>query len=508
MAGLKNSDDYKNGERFKGAGKLSLVSLGIGVIATVIFFLVAFSNRETSDGYSYSSCMAFSWLFAVVFFLSLAVGGMFWTLLHHATNSGWGTLVRRLMENLGIMIPVMMFLALPLIFPQIGFRDVLWEWFKERAIAEEKADKYAEEKKADYIASVKSDAADAAKKVAAVEKDKNAEPNLTPGVERFYNDKLDELKAKSEELSARAELPEEVLVDELRDKEFLHANALLYAKRAYLEPNFWLLRYVLYFVVLSGGIYMLRSTSIMQDKTGNPKLFTRMQVMSCLLLLPFAVCWTFLVFDWLMALDYSWFSTMWGVYLFAGAALNSMGVLVLTLSALRKAGYFKDTITKEHYHMMGKLMHAFVIFWAYIAFSQFFLIWYANITEETKFFLTRNTGFWNGYSIAFLVIGHFFIPFLALLIRYHKTTTWIICLVAGWNLLMHFFDIYWIVIAERAPSLTQGAVTHIKGMWVYDLLAFFGVGGIFVFFLLKALGSVSLFPCRDPRLDESLNLTN
>ncbi|MDF1816480.1 MAG: hypothetical protein P1V20_30040 [Verrucomicrobiales bacterium] len=508
MAGLKDSDDYKNGERFKGAGNFGWIALGVGAVATAAFFLIAFADGKTGDGYSMTSCMAFSWLFAVVFFLSIAVGGMFWTLLHHATNSGWGTLVRRLMENLGIMIPVLLFLALPLILPQIGFRDALWEWFEDRAVAESTAEKKADEKKAEYIADIKTKAEKAAGQLAKIEKDKSSQSNITPGVARFYDDQIKSLTEKSEVLAAHANQPEEVLVDELRDKEFKNANALLHAKRDFLQEEFWLLRFGIYILVLGGGMYLLRSTSVRQDKSGDPKLFTKMQVMSCLLLLPFAVAWTFLVFDWLMALDYSWFSTMWGVYLFAGAALNSMGVLILVLSGLRKAGYFADTITKEHYLIMGKLMHAFVIFWAYIAFSQFFLIWYANITEETKFFLTRNTGFWNLYTIIFLVVGHFFIPFIALLIRYNKTTTKIICFIAIWNLLMHFFDIYWIIIAERAPSLTQGAVTHIKGMWMYDLLAFVGVGGIFIFCLLKTLGTASLFPCRDPRLDESLNLTN
>lgn len=516
MAGLKNADDYANGERFKGAGIFGVLSLGVGVVATVVFFLVVILNRETvvdlggghTEAVSVTKCLAFSWLFAVVFFLSIAVGGMFWTMLHHATNSGWGTLVRRLMENLGIMIPVLLFLSLPLVLKQVGFRDVLWEWFKDRAAAEVVAEEKAEEKKGVYITEIRGKAEAVKSEIAEVEKIKAAGGDITPGVARFYDDQIEELTEKSKVLSAHAEMEDEALVEELKGKEFQKVNALLYAKRSYLEENFWLLRFVLYAVVLGGGMYLLRSTSLKQDKTGDPRLFTRMQTMSCLILLPFAVAWTFLVFDWLMALDYSWFSTMWGVYLFAGAALNSMGVLVLILSALRRAGYLTDVITKEHYHMMGKLMHAFVIFWAYIAFSQFFLIWYANITEETKFFLTRNTGFWNIYTIMFLVIGHFFIPFIVLLIRYHKTTTWIICSVAVWNLFMHFFDIYWIVIAERAPSLVAGEVTHIPKMWMFDLLAFIGVGGIFIFALLKALGSASLFPCRDPRLDESLNLTN
>src|SRR5690606_3269022 len=140
---------------------------------------------------------------------------------------------------------------------------------------------------------------------------------------------------------------------------------------------------------------------------------------------------------------------------------------------LRRAGYLKNVVTVEHYHLMGKLMLAFVIFWAYIAFSQFFLIWYANITEETKFFLMRNTGFWNGYTIAFLVIGHFFVPFVALLVQQTKKMPYVISGIAVWNLLMHAFDLYWIIAPERGPSLTahlgeENIQLTIPGAWAFD----------------------------------------
>ena len=160
---------------------------------------------------------------------------------------------------------------------------------------------------------------------------------------------------------------------------------------------------------------------------------------------------------------------------------------------------------------MGKLMHAFVIFWAYIAFSQFFLIWYANITEETKFYLTRNTEFWNTYTVTFLVVGHFFIPFAILLLRKVKKLPMVISAVAIWNLAMHFLDLYWIIIPERGPSLTADKgemLMTIPGAFWLDLLAFISVAGLFGFVLLKVLASASLFPCRDPRLDESLNVVN
>ena len=252
--------------------------------------------------------------------------------------------------------------------------------------------------------------------------------------------KIEELQKKADKF-AKEDLSEDGAIATLTDKHFQHDEALLFKKRGFLNESFWWIRQIFYFVVLAGIAFLLRGWSLKQDRDGDPKWFRWMRRWSCGLLLFFATAWTFLVFDWLMGLDYSWFSTMWGVYLFAGAALNSMGFLVILLTLLRRAGYLKNVVTMEHYHLMGKLMHAFVIFWAYIAFSQFFLIWYANITEETKFFLTRNTGFWNTYTIAFLVIGHFFVPFVALLLRAVKKIPHILSGIAAWNLLMHAFDL-------------------------------------------------------------------
>lgn len=505
MAGLKDGDDYRDGERFKIPALLQLICLGVGGGGTLLFFILSIAMPGKTGA------MGYSWLFAVIFFLSLAVGGLFWTMLHHASNSGWGTVIRRLMENLASLIPFMLVLALPILaFP--SFRDALWEWFPKREAALVHAAELAEQEKGDYIAKQSSGIEKARSAVAAAKQELADLATPSPGHRHHLETTIASLEKKVAYLE-KEDLSEAGATATLVDKHFLHDEALLFKKRGYLNETFWWIRQICYFVVLTGIALLLRGWSLRQDRDGNPKWFLLMRRWSCGLLLFFATAWTFLVFDWLMGLDYAWFSTMWGVYLFAGAALNSMGLLIILVTALRKAGYLKNVVTMEHYHLMGKLMLAFVIFWAYIAFSQFFLIWYANITEETKFFLMRNTGFWNGYTIAFLVIGHFFVPFAALLLQQAKKMPVVICCIAGWNLLMHFFDLYWIIIPERGPSLTAhlgeaGIAMTIPGAWVFDILAFVSVAGIFGFFLLRQLASASLYPCRDPRLDESLNVVN
>ena len=152
---------------------------------------------------------------------------------------------------------------------------------------------------------------------------------------------------------------------------------------------------------------------------------------------------TFSGVDWLMGLDHHWFSTMWGVYLFAGAAGSSMSLLVIIVTLLKRLGYLK-VVNLEHYHTMGKYMLAFTIFWAYIGYSQYMLIWYANIPEETIYFRLRNTGTWWYFS-TFLVVGRFFLPLPVLLMQATKKAPQYLVLVAGWILCMQLVDIYVVV---------------------------------------------------------------
>lgn len=511
MAGLKNADDYAKGEKFDGGGLLKWVLLMAGLGAAVLFFVIYLATGGKESSEVFHKGMAYSWLFAVVYFMTLAVGGIFWTLLHNATNSGWGIVVRRLMENLGSVVPFLFVLALPLIFPGT-MRNALWEWFDARKDALHHAEEAANHELEEHRHHLQENIESAEKRFAAIEADTQRDLNgATPGETAFLNRRLEDERAKVEKLKA-TDLSDGALFGELRDKEFKHTNTNLFKKRGYMNPGAWYFRFVMIALALTGVIFTLRTWSLKSDASGDPKYFRWMRRAACGFLPVFAASWTFLVFDWLMALDYTWFSTMWGVYLFAGAALNSMAFLIILLTLLRRAGYLKEVITMEHYHLMGKLLLAFTVFWAYIAFSQFFLIWYANITEETKFYLTRNTAYWNTHAILFLVIGHFFLPFGALLMQGFKKKPTILCGVAVWTLFMHFCDIYWIIIPERGPSLTRhlgdGIQYIVPGNFWTDLLAWVAVAGIFGFFVLRALGNASLFPCRDPRLDESLNVLN
>jgi hypothetical protein len=271
------------------------------------------------------------------------------------------------------------------------------------------------------------------------------------------------------------------------------------SKRAYLNLKFFVVRAVFFLGFFIIASYFLRKFSVCQDKDGNPRFTIRLRKVSFASLPLFALCLTFGAYDWLLGLQYRWFSTMFGVYIFAGAAGSSMSLLVLVITALRNAGYLKNVVTMEHFHIMGKWMFAFCVFWAYIGFGQYMLIWYANMPEETQYFIVRNTESWWFLSML-LVFGRFFGPFAILLLRSIKKHPRQLCYVASWILFMQLLDIYLVVL----PAL-HGTGVRVS---LWDLTALIAIGATLAFAYLRIAAKTSLFPVRDPRLIESLKLVN
>jgi hypothetical protein len=279
----------------------------------------------------------------------------------------------------------------------------------------------------------------------------------------------------------------------------LGQDPVLDAKRGYLNWNFFLARAVITFVFLIIASQLLRRLSIRQDRDGNPQYTITLRKVSFVSLPLFALCLTFGACDWMMSLNYKWFSTMWAVYIFAGAAGSSMSLLVLLITGLRNAGYLRGVVTMEHYHIMGKWMLAFSVFWAYIGFSQYMLIWYANIPEETQYFLARNTESWWLLSLL-LVFGRFFGPFALLLLQSIKKHPHRLCWLAGWIILMQIVDMYVIILPAYHGTGVQ--------LSIWDFVTLIAMASTLAFVFLRIVPRSSLFPVRDPRLIESLKLVN
>ncbi len=239
--------------------------------------------------------------------------------------------------------------------------------------------------------------------------------------------------------------------------------------------------------------YLLRRFSVRQDRDGNPQFTIWMRKAAFIGLPLFALCLTFGAFDWLMSLNWKWFSTMWGPYIFAGTAGSSMALLVLVTAALQRAGYLKGVVTIEHYHIMGKWLLAFTVFWAYIGFSQYMLYWYADIPEETQYYPRPKHGI---LERALVDPGH--LPLLRALrsspLRAtRRRTSPGSALSRPGSSVMQLLDMYIVVL----PSL-HGTGVHLS---ILDFLPLIGIGGILAFCYLRIVGRTSLFPGARPAPD-------
>lgn len=415
-----------------------------GVAASLFLFFI---GGEAANSY------AFSYLFALEVFFTITAGATFWVLLHNASNSSWGVAIRRIPELMTQLFLPLFFLALPLFMPffpnKPEWMGHVWEWVGIHAQVKEHAP---------------------------------------------------------------------VGVSSLRDAlAATHDTALLYKKFPYLHNGMtglmpgMDLRMILFFGLLLLTGTKLLNYSLSQDKTGAVQPTYSARRFSCGMLPVFAVCSTFAGIDWVMSMNYTWFSTMFGVNIFAGSALASMAAVILIVGTLVKTGHFRHIVSEEHFHLMGKLMHAFIIFWAYIAFSQFFLIWYANIPEETQFYAIRNTAGWWYFSLA-LVFLHFAVPFVFLLKRNAKRNLNAVMAVAAFVIGVHMLELYWMIIPERGRALYEFTSAPDSGRFMRDLLfdglAFLTFAGVYGFFLIRLLSKHSLYPCGDPRLEESVNVVS
>ena len=276
-------------------------------------------------------------------------------------------------------------------------------------------------------------------------------------------------------------------------------DPVLVAKAGYLNPGFWTARTVFYLAAMSGMAWFFFSNSAAQDKTGDHKHSYRMRSLSYPFLPVLALSMTFAAFDWSMSLDPHWFSTMFGVCFFAGSQVAFFGVTALLGHALKGSGVLKQLNT-EHFHDLGKYLFGFTIFWAYVNFSQFMLIWYGNIPEETIWFRHRWEEYgWMSYSL-FLAIGHFGFPFWFLMSRHIKRNKVTLIFGAAWLLMMHYLDLFWQVmptIQHEGPHVTLG-----------HILSFVGIGGLYFGVVGMLARKQALMPVRDPRLSESLSYEN
>ncbi len=272
----------------------------------------------------------------------------------------------------------------------------------------------------------------------------------------------------------------------------------MHAKAAYLNVPFWTGRAVFFFAVWSFIAYRLAKLSRDQDASGDPGLTLKMEGFSFPALALFGLTSSFGVgIDWMMSLEPGWYSTIFGVWIFAGAVVSMFAFMNVFFARAQAAGLLKQ-VKQDHFHDLGKLMFGFTIFWAYISFSQYMLMWYANIPEETVFYLHRQENGW-GYVGITLILAHFFFPFFLILSRNAKKPA-ILTFGGLWVLALHFVDLYYFIMPMHDHHFHFNPVMDL-GPWLLVI-------GAMMALIFKRLVSVPLIPLRDPRLDRSLAFEN
>ena len=268
---------------------------------------------------------------------------------------------------------------------------------------------------------------------------------------------------------------------------------LVLARKPYLDVPFFLVRTAIYLVVWAMIGTLLRRWSLARDADPRTEVNARMRALSAGALPAVGVTLSFASFDWLMSLTPGWFSTMYPVYWFAGGFVAALALLVVLTFAAQEAGYLPE-ISLAHYYALGRMLLAFVIFWAYAAYFQFFLIWIANRPDEVGFFADRARGPWLVVTVV-LIVAQFVAPFFALLSYRLKHRPRQLAFVATWILVAHYLDVHWLVM----PAVRPRAPYH----WL-DLAAMLAVGGACTAFSLTRLRGRAIVPVHDPALVRAL----
>ena len=376
--------------------KLPLILIAVGGGLGLVGIAGGFVNLQQ---------FGFSYLLAFMFFLSVCLGGLFMTILHHLFDANWSVATRRITEHLAWLLPVMAVLFIPigLLAPKI------YTWMTKNPLTDHP----------------------------------------------------------------------------------LHAKQPLFT-----APGFALMA-IFVFGVWTWLAWNLRRHSLAQDKTGAAVHTFAMRFHSAYGIFAFAVTLTLGVIFWVKALEYQWYSTMYGVYFFAESVWTVAATVWVIATILNRTGHLRGVVNQNTMHCLGLLWFAFTVFYAYIHFSQYFLQWNANLPEETFFYVRREQGSWKQIGML-IIFGHFLLPFLILLRIDTKLNPAVSIPLAIWVWIMHFCDMSFNIMPVLRPN---GFVVH----WM-DIACMAFVGGVLALVFIKYLNAHPAYPIKDPRLGESLGV--
>jgi hypothetical protein len=274
-------------------------------------------------------------------------------------------------------------------------------------------------------------------------------------------------------------------------------DPILQAKRWYLNIPFFLIRAILFFAVWLVISHYLNHWSQRHEETAGQPIQAsyryRIQTLSAGGILAYSLTMSFASFDWVMSLDAHWYSTMYGLLCITSQALSAFAFAIIVVSRLADVPPLQNVLTTQRTHDLGNMLFAFIMLWAYLAFSQFLIIWSGNTAEEIPWYLHRSQGGWQ-WIVMLLFLVHFALPFVLLLMRMMKRSLRALTFVATVLFIAHVLDQFWLVLPELHPSRLT--------IHVMDILAPIGMGCVWVTLYVKLLHQRSLIPLEDRRLQE------
>jgi hypothetical protein len=263
-------------------------------------------------------------------------------------------------------------------------------------------------------------------------------------------------------------------------------------RRAYLSPRFFILRAVIYFAIWNLLVFLLNKWSAEQDRSGDVHLKDRMSSLAAPGTVLWAITWSWAMIDWVMTLEPTWYSSIYGMVFMVIACLAALSFCVIMLRMLNGYEPLRDSYDPARLNDIGNLMLTFTLLWTYMSFAQFLIIWSGNLKQEIPWYMTRAFGRWAPVAVALLVF-HFFVPFFILLQRRVKRRVERLSILAAWMLALGLVDVYWLIVPSFEKS---GPQIHLL-----DIFALVGIGGVWVGAFMGQLKKMPLLPLHDPRFE-------
>ena len=467
---------------------------GIGVLGLIGSALGYVQNPQR---------FAFSWLFGFITVLTVALGAIFFVLIQRLTSAGWSVTVRRTAEFYGLGVIAL----LPLFLPVVLCMNMLFPWLHRHSAGP------GESPHAGLQLVKEAHAGQAPTDNPGHDQAPPHEPEPAAGhgvPAHGAGDPVGHLPGSKAGIAGTTATGHAGVATgrghgvqgPMGDPHAFIHEEILAKKAPYLNRTFFLIRVAIYFIAWIFIALRLFGYSTKQDTSRSPSLTLAAQRFAPAATMLYALTLTGAAVDWIMSLEPTWFSTIFGVLIFATGVVSSLATLILTTHALKTSGPLEGAVTVEHFHDMGKLMFGFLVFWAYIHFSQFMLIWYAALPEETTFYHNRwDYEPWANVSFA-IVLFHFAVPFFWTMSRNFKRNTSRLQVGAAILLVMHVVDIYWFIM----PNAHLGK-PGFSFSWI-DAACLFANVGIYGAFVFHRMTQHSLVPVGDPRLERALHFQN